>query len=537
MKRITVTPLKTVNGVHFGDTRASVRKEFGKYKEFKKTKNSANSSDDFGWCHAFYDANGKLEAVELFTAECRIVVGSTQIDTSSLATAKKGLGITDSTDKNRSIGITESNGKVSAVLFGKRDYYGEDKKGEKNEVKTEATDEIESDPMYSVLARTLGPERARAQIEKQHAQKASLQSYVDSDKEALKSKMQSTEQKLNTSSKQMLSDIFGAPKAEDGGDLMKFYDDLKNQLNSNPAGTPPEGMIRVGTPTTTGLPTPGAQAFKQKASIECDKLKDKCCKHLILDIYCKVLPLDSEFVLGNRGMLSSDVDGMLASKGMTASQYLTSCSEKTKAPLLEFVLRSVDNIGKVFMKEAKEKLKDAQEQEIDVPAPEAPDPEENEDVASQLVDVKKDTEYENFIDKLKEKTIKKIVSDVSKIISDKKEEKDMTFDPQPDAVGAGDAGTEGVPAEGDEAPALESTTSVAIDFLQAKLLSEGVQIDASAQENMIGMAIREATLNEINACFRQPDTDLRPFTTRVRMGRGYVINESTAAAFLESVRQ
>lgn len=113
----------------------------------------------------------------------------------------------------------------------------------------------------------------------------------------------------------------------------------------------------------------------------------------------------------------------------------------------------------------------------------------------------------------------------------------MTFDPQPDAVGAGDTKDEAVPAEGDEAPALESTTSVAIDFLQAKLLSEGVQIDANAQENMIGMAIREATLNEINACFRQPDTDLRPFTTRVRMGRGYVINESTAAAFMENVRQ
>lgn len=533
MKRVTVTPLKTVNGVHFGDTRASVRKEFGKYKEFKKTKNSSNSSDDFGWCHAFYDANGKLEAVELFTAECRIVVGSTQIDTSSLATAKKGLGITDSTDKNRSIGISESNGKVAALLFGKRDYYGEDKKEEKTEVKKESAEDDE----FKTLSDILGPEEARKHMDAEKAQREQSINSLRAAADAGTAKMKATTDSFVKDTANLASKYFGTPKAEDGGDLMKFYDDLKNQLNSNPAGTPPEGMIRVGTPTTTGLPTPGAQAFRQKATIECDKLKDKCCKHLILDIYCKVLPLDGEFVLGNRGMLSSDVDSMLASKGMSASQYLTSCSEKTKAPLLEFVLRSVDNIGKAFMEEAKEKLKDAQEQEIDVPAPEAPDPEESEDVASQLVDVKKDTEYENFIDKLKEKTIKKIVSDVSKIISDKKEEKDMTFDPQPDAVGAGDTKAEAVPAEGDEAPALESTTSVAIDFLQAKLLSEGVQIDANAQENMIGMAIREATLNEINACFRQPDTDLRPFTTRVRMGRGYVINESTAAAFMESVRQ
>ena len=67
--------------------------------------------------------------------------------------------------------------------------------------------------------------------------------------------------------------------------------------------------------------------------------------------------------------------------------------------------------------------------------------------------MKNDTEYETFIDKLKEKTINKIVTDVSKIITNKKEEKDMVFDPKPEAVS-------------------ESYMSVSMDYIQNKLMKE-----------------------------------------------------------------
>ena len=73
------------------------------------------------------------------------------------------------------------------------------------------------------------------------------------------------------------------------------------------------------------------------------------------------------------------------------------------------------------MEEAKEELKDAQENGEDVVAPTTPDPETDDEIQNQLVDIKDDTEYDSFVDTLKKKTIDKIVSDVTKIINDKKE--------------------------------------------------------------------------------------------------------------------
>ncbi len=310
----------------------------------------------------------------------------------------------------------------------------------------------------------------------------------------------------------------GGSPMPDSTSLTQFYDDLKNKLNSDPSAAS-SPALRVGGGMMGGMQHPGAIVYKRKAGLACDALKDKCCKHIILDIYCKVNPLDDDYIAGHMGQMSSDVDNMLAAKGMTPSQYLTSCSEATQAPLLEFVLRAINNIGKAFMEEANAKLKDAQEQDVQVDPPEAPDPEADDDVQGALVDVKKDTEYENFIDQLKEKTIKKIVGDVSKIIADKKEEKDMTFDPQPIA--------------GEEAK-TESTVSVAFNYIQQRMLTENVQMTPELTEQALGMAIREATLNEMNACFNQPGTDFRPYATRIRMGRGVVISESATNYFVEN---
>lgn len=67
MKPLIITPLKSVGGVVFGEPRQSVRGKVGtRFKEFRKTGDSANSADDFGWCHIFYDAQNNCEAVEVF---------------------------------------------------------------------------------------------------------------------------------------------------------------------------------------------------------------------------------------------------------------------------------------------------------------------------------------------------------------------------------------------------------------------------------------------------------------------------------------
>lgn len=302
----------------------------------------------------------------------------------------------------------------------------------------------------------------------------------------------------------------------DTPNLTQFYDDLKNKLDQNQA--PSTNAIRVGGNPIDGISqTPGALAWRTQANRECEKLKDDCRKHILLDIYCKILPLDNDYIDGHRSQMKDDVDGMLGSKGMTATKYLTSCFESTNAPLLEFILRSTENIGRGFMEESDATLKDAQANDISIPAPEADI--DSKEIEDQLVDVKGDSEYETFIDKLKEKTVNKIVADVSKIINNKNEENNMTFDPKPvDDVEA----------------ATESTVSAGINYLEHKLLVEKVDVTPEMTENIIGLAIRESTLNQMDVVFKQPYSDFRNFSSRIRLGKGVVINESAISYMKES---
>ena len=473
MKRINVVPLKSVNGIKFGESRANVRREFGRYTEKAKgtipnSKQAEGGIDDFGYCEAYYNAGGKLAGVIINPKECRVVVGSTSVDTSSPVACKRSMGMSSNVDYKRSICINESGNNVSCITFAESQFFG-------------------NDPNPS--------------------------DKKDDDKDDKKDAKKDPDKKEDPVKKESTGDAVS--------DLSQFYDNLKSQLDG-PAN-PPATVMRVGGGMMSDSEHPGALLFRRKATDACNELKDKCCKHILLDIYCKVLPLDADYIDGHRGQTCSDVDSMLTSKDMTPTQYLTSCSNATKAPLLEFVMRSINNIGKDFMEKADEALKDAQENDIKVSPPEAPEIEDDNDVSSQLVDVTKDTEYEDFIDKLKEKTINRIVKDVSKIISDKKEEKDMTFDPQPGATIA------------DQEAATESTVSVGINYLQKKVYTENVSLTPDMQDQIIGMAIREATLNEIDACFNQPGTDYKSFADRIRKGRGVIINESAATYILEHV--
>lgn len=298
-----------------------------------------------------------------------------------------------------------------------------------------------------------------------------------------------------------------------GDSLTNFYDKLKTDLSQDRPNVNLAGM-NVSTPGNLQT-APGAAAWRNQAVQERDKLKEGCSKKILLDIYCKILPLDSDYIDGNQGQMKSDVDSFLDNKKMTASQYLTSSYEKTNAPLLEFVIRSTNAIGNQFMKEANETLKDAQDNNVRIPAPESDV--SNKETENQLVDIQSDTEYSTFIDRLKEKTVNKIVADVSKIIADKKEEKEMTFDPKPE-----------------EGAVTESTISVGIDYINKKLWKENVQLPASMQEQMIGLAIRESTLNQIDLAFDQPYGEFKQFSSRMRFGKGVLINESAITYFKEA---
>lgn len=305
----------------------------------------------------------------------------------------------------------------------------------------------------------------------------------------------------------------------EGETLTQFYDKLKSQLDG-PQGGQVSPMINVQRNPGGLDKSPAALMWRNKAANHAEGLKDKCRKHILVDMYCKIIPLDDDYVCGHHRQMQTDIDNMLDRKGMTASQYLTSCYESTHAPLLEFILRSTDNIGNSYLEDAKETLKDAQENDVKLSEPKEPSI-EDKNVEDQLVDITQDSEYETFIDKLKQKTINKIVNDVSKIISDKKEEKKMTFDTTP----------------GVDNPTTESTVSVGVDYLQKNLWNESASLSPADQEGMIGMAIREATLHQFDVVFDQPGKTLKEFTSMINFGKGAVINESTITYFKENATE
>ena len=270
--------------------------------------------------------------------------------------------------------------------------------------------------------------------------------------------------------------------------LNNLYNNLKNEI-SGPISS--NQMFHVGNDSE-------AHRWHHKAMLNANDLKDKCRKHILMDIYCKILPLDDDYVKGHMGQMDDDINKMLDMKGMTPTQYFTSCSESTKAPFVEFIINSTKEIANAYMEKQDEVLKDAKENDIELPEPEVPDIEEPE-VKSQLVDIESDMEYDNFVDALKKKTIDKIVDDVSNIIAGEKEEKDMTFN-----------------------PVQESTVGVVMDYIQKKTWNEDVD-----QEQMIGLAIREATLHEFDCVFNLNGKNFNEYATRIRLGKGYLFNESS----------
>lgn len=281
--------------------------------------------------------------------------------------------------------------------------------------------------------------------------------------------------------------------------------DLYNQLKSD-----------VASPSTKvqDFVKPNEIVWRNNAVKERNALQDRCCKRIILDIYNNSLPLDDDYKNGNMGLLKQDMDSFLTQKNVSGIQYLKSAYEKTKAPLLEFVLRSVNTIGDRFMEEAEEEKKSAEENNITPPEPKADLSDENVD--SQIVDIKDDMEYDSFMQKLKKKTIDKIVKDVSDIINSKKEEKNMEFDSD-NSNSSEDLGG--------EIPELkESTVYEAMNQINSLLLNHHRHMDS---DMIMGMAIREATLNEIDKVFQQPSGVFKEYASNLRFNKGAVITEST----------
>ena len=109
--RFDAVPTVGVNEVKFGMNREKVRSLLGAATEFYKFDDDINTTDDFGFCHVFYDENNECEAIEIFDEEA---IGDFEQDDEGLISISK------------SIGIYGPDGHMESILFAKEDYYNDE---------------------------------------------------------------------------------------------------------------------------------------------------------------------------------------------------------------------------------------------------------------------------------------------------------------------------------------------------------------------------------------------------------------------------
>jgi len=84
-KSYNIATYEGFDSIHFGESRENARTKLGAYKEFRKTKFSKNTTDDFGDFHIFYDEENIVQAVEFFEGE--VLLNNSKL----LPNTKKGL--------------------------------------------------------------------------------------------------------------------------------------------------------------------------------------------------------------------------------------------------------------------------------------------------------------------------------------------------------------------------------------------------------------------------------------------------------------
>lgn len=275
------------------------------------------------------------------------------------------------------------------------------------------------------------------------------------------------------------------------GNLTELYDNLKSDVR--PTISPVGGFNK--------------DRFMNLANKEANNLSNSCAKKILLDIYCRVIPLDSDYVKGHMGVMKQDIDKMLASKDQTPLQYFTSNYEKTDAPLLEFIIRNCNHIGKQYMEAAEKIAEDNKKNDINTPPPSATadivdsDSQVDDITGNDEKGVSGDNEYEQFIEKIKKKTITRVINEVSDLINAKKDSKknEINFG--------------------------ESAVGVAADYLSKKLWTESAELKENQKEMVIGMAIREATLNMIDSVLSSEENFIE-YRNGINFGKGIIVNES-----------
>jgi len=121
-------PCESIGPIRFGMDRIAVRNLFEiQCEEFKKTKYSKNTTDDFGWFHVFYTIDNKVDAVEIFEGIEIILDGNVIFPIKTCDISKFIPEIEEDngsyTHMEKSIGLEADSENAESILVGSKGYY------------------------------------------------------------------------------------------------------------------------------------------------------------------------------------------------------------------------------------------------------------------------------------------------------------------------------------------------------------------------------------------------------------------------------
>lgn len=128
MNKYIVTPLVGFDSVKFGMSRDEIRGILGiPTREFKKSKYSKSTTDDYGAYHIFYDINDRFEAVEFFEETMIFDNKGNAFPRTAEALSKLPYHFVSDDESHicteQSIGVYAPDGNVESILFACEGYY------------------------------------------------------------------------------------------------------------------------------------------------------------------------------------------------------------------------------------------------------------------------------------------------------------------------------------------------------------------------------------------------------------------------------
>lgn len=129
MIKVNAIPMKEVNGIKFGMNRQEVHNVLGDATEFFKG-DSQVTTDDFGYCHVYYDDDDMCEAIEFFDEVEVYINGVLAFPIDKDVFSTNFIDFIQDEDGfisyECSIGIYAPYESMESILIGKEGYYDDD---------------------------------------------------------------------------------------------------------------------------------------------------------------------------------------------------------------------------------------------------------------------------------------------------------------------------------------------------------------------------------------------------------------------------